>query len=135
MRLSELVRVDSKGRIMLPRTIREAFNLGEGMYLMLIADVTSREVRLIPFADPSAKLAEVRVALADVPGALARVATVLAKQEVDLLSTSSRTLHRGESAEWHSVVDLSKCRCKISELKEKILEDGAAKGVEISELR
>ena len=132
MRLTELVRMDSRGRVIIPLTVRDAFNLRGGMYMMLIADVEDKEMKILPFADPSAKLVEIRVTLGDVPGALARVAAVLARFNVDLLSTRSRTLHRGELAEWHAIADISKCKCKIEELKEKIMMEGAAKEVGIN---
>ncbi len=131
MRLTELVRMDSRGRVIIPLTVRDAFNLREGMYMMLVADLEGREVKLLPFADPSAKLAEVRVTLGDIPGALAKVAGVLARCNVDLLSTRSRTLHRGERAEWHAIVDISKYKGKVEELKERIIKEGEAKEVEI----
>jgi len=131
MRMSEIVRVDSRGRVTMPSSIRDAVRLSEGMYVMLIADLDNKEVRIVPFADPEAQLVEFRIKFQDVPGALARAAAVLAEQGVDLLSTESRTLRRGESAEWFAIADVSKSKCKLEELKEKILREGAAKEVEL----
>jgi len=130
MRMSEIVRIDSRGRVTMPSSIRDAVRLSEGMYVMLIADLDNQEVRIVPFADPEARLVEFHITFQDVPGALARAATVLAEQGVDLLSTESRTLRRGESAEWFAIADISKSKCKLEELKEKILREGAAKEVE-----
>lgn len=98
---------------------------------MMVADLETKEIRLIPFADPGAKLVEIRITLADMPGALARVATVLAGSRVDLLSTQSRTLHRGQVAEWVSIADISKCKLKLDELRTKILDEGQAKEIKI----
>ncbi|MFQ5762397.1 MAG: hypothetical protein ACE5PO_05110 [Candidatus Bathyarchaeia archaeon] len=131
MRLTELARVDSKGRLMVPATIRDAFGISAGAYLMVIGDVESGEIKLIPFGDPTAKLVEISVALADLPGALAKAAAVLAECRVDLLSTQSRTLHRGRTAEWRTIADVSKCNCKLSQLKNRILHEGAAREVEV----
>ena len=96
LRMSELIRLDSKGRVLIPQSVREALGFREGMYLMLIADLDRGEVLLTPFADPEARLMEFRIRLTDVPGALARVANVLADANVDLLHTESRTIRRGE---------------------------------------
>ena len=131
MRLTELVRMDSKGRIIVPMTYRNSFDLREGMYLMLIADTETHEIKIIPFADPTARLVEIYVQLNDMPGALAKVATVLAEKNVDLLSTQSRTLHRGQTAEWNAIADISKCKLKPSELKDTILANGTAKAITI----
>ena len=129
MRMTEIVRIDSRGRITMPSSLREAVKLSEGMYVMLIADLDEKEVRIVPFADPEAKLIEFRIAFSDMPGALAKAANILAKQGVDLLSSESRTLRRGKSAEWIVVADVSRCRCKLEELEQKIVEEGAAKEV------
>jgi len=127
--MTEIVRIDSRGRITMPSHLREAVRLSEGMYVMLIADLDEKEVRIVPFADPEAKLIEFRIAFSDMPGALAKAANILARQGVDLLSSESRTLRRGKSAEWVVVADVSRCKCKLEELEQKIVEEGAAKEV------
>jgi len=129
MRMSEIVRIDSRGRVTMPSSIRDAVRLSEGMYVILIADVDRKEVRIVPFADPEAQLVEFRITFADVPGALAKAAAVLAREGVDLLSSESRTLRRGESAEWFVIADVSKCKCRLEELEQKVVEEGAAKEV------
>ena len=129
MRMTEIVRIDSRGRITMPSSLREAVKLSEGMYVMLIADLDEKEVRIVPFADPEAKLIELCITFSDMPGALAKAANILAGQGVDLLSSESRTLRRGKSAEWVVVADVSRCKCKLEELEQKIVEEGAAKEV------
>jgi AbrB family looped-hinge helix DNA binding protein len=134
VRVSEIVRIDSRGRVTLPSALRESIGLSEGMYVMLIAEIEEKQVRIIPFADPEAKLVEFHLAIRDAPGALAKAASVLAENNVDLLSTTSRTLKRGELAEWIVVADISKCKCKLMELREKILDRKAAEKIEIKEI-
>ncbi len=113
----------------MPSSIREAVRLSEGMYVMVIGDLDKREVRILPFADPEARLVEFRITFTDVPGALAKAAAVLAKEGVDLLSSESRTLRRGESAEWLIIADVSNCKCKMQELKQKVIEEAAVTAV------
>jgi AbrB family looped-hinge helix DNA binding protein len=129
MRMTEIVRVDSRGRITMPSPIREAVKLSEGMYVMLIADLDKNELRISPFADPEAKLVEISITFSDNPGALAKAANTLASQGVDLLSSESRTLRRGKSAEWVVVADVSRCKCKLEELEQQIVEGGSAEEV------
>lgn len=130
MRMTEIVRVDSRGRITMPSTIRDAIKLSEGMYVMLIADLDKKELRIAPFADPEAKLVEVNITFSDAPGALAKAASILANQGVDLLSSESRTLRRGKSAEWIAIADISRCKCTLNELEEKIITKGPAEKVQ-----
>jgi len=127
VRMTEIVRIDSRGRITMPSSLREAVRLSEGMYVMLIADLDEKEVRIV--ADPEAKLIEFCIMFSDMPGALAKAANILARQGVDLLSSESRTLRRGKSAEWVVVADVSRCKCELEELEQKIIEGGAAKEV------
>ncbi|UCC57694.1 MAG: AbrB family transcriptional regulator [Candidatus Bathyarchaeum sp.] len=127
--MTEIVRIDSRGRVTMPSSIREAVRLSEGMYVMLIADLDEKEIRITPFADPEAKLVELRITFSDIPGALAKAANILASQGVDLLSSQSRTLRRGKSAEWVVIADVSRCKCKVEELERKIVAEGAAKEV------
>ena len=129
MRMTEIVRVDSRGRITMPSSIREAIKLSEGMYVMLIADLDKKEIRIAPFADPEAKLVELSITFSDIPGALAKAANILAEEGVDLLSSESRTLRRGKSAEWVVVADVSRCKCKLEELEQKIAAQGTAEQV------
>jgi AbrB family looped-hinge helix DNA binding protein len=129
MRMTEIVRIDSRGRVTMPSSIREAVRLSEGMYVMLIADLDQKEIRITPFADPEAKLVELRITFSDIPGALAKAANILATQGIDLLSSQSRTLRRGKSAEWVVVADVSRCKCKLEELEKEIVEEGAAEEV------
>jgi len=129
--MSEIVRIDSRGRVTMPSSIRDALRLSEGMYVILIADVDRKEVRIVPFADPEARLVEFRITFADVPGALAKAAALLAREGVDLLSSESRTLRRGESAEWVAIADVSNCKCRLDELERKVVEEAAAKEVKL----
>jgi len=129
MRMTEIVRVDSRGRITMPSSIREAVRLSEGMYVMLIANLDKKEIRIAPFADPEAELVELSITFFDIPGALAKAASILADKGVDLLSSESRTLRRGKSAEWIVIADVSRCKCTLTELEQKIVAEGNAEEV------
>lgn len=133
--MTELVQVDTKGRITVPKSIREAVGVTEGMYVLLIVDVDSRQMTVVPFADPSARLVQFKMSIADIPGSLAKAAKILADSKVDLLATESRTLQRGKSAEWLVIADVSRCTYPLSKIKEKILKEGAAKSLVIHEFR
>jgi AbrB family looped-hinge helix DNA binding protein len=127
--MTEIVRIDSRGRITMPSSIREAMRFSEGIYVMLIADLDKKEIRIVPFADPEAKLVELSITFSDIPGALAKSANILADEGVDLLSSESRTLRRGKSAEWIVIADVSRCKCTLKELEDKIVAEGNAEEV------
>lgn len=135
MRMTSLAQMDKKGRITIPKSIRDSVGVREGMYTLLVAELEARKIMVVPFADPGAKLFQFEVEIPDVPGSLARIARVLAELGVDLLSTESRTLERGKLAEWMVIADLSRCDYPVKKIREKITKDGAAKSVRVSEYR
>jgi AbrB family looped-hinge helix DNA binding protein len=130
MRVVEIVRVDTRGRITLPLSLRESFGIVEGMHVMLIGDIDKYEIRILPFADPEAELIEIQITMVDKPGSLAEVATILAKHKIDLLTSQSRTLRRGRTAEWFFIADISNRTIDIDELCNIIADtDSAEKAV------
>jgi AbrB family looped-hinge helix DNA binding protein len=108
VRLTEIVKVDSKGRVTIPLVVREALNIIEGMNLILIADAERREIILTPLPGEAEKLYELRIEFKDVPGALARISSKLAEFNVDLVTTQCTTVKRGENAECIIIADFSK---------------------------
>ncbi len=130
----EFVRMDSKGRIFVPSRIRSLLNLREGMSFMMIADAERHEIRLIPLADERAQIFRLTVLMDDVVGALSRVVGVVAEEGVDLLMTQSRTIRRGELAEWVAVADFSSVRSGVEGVVEKLRSLPIVKGVEVERL-
>lgn len=130
----ELVIIDSRGRIVIPSRIRKILNISEGMYMMLIADPEKREVRITPLAEAYAKIYRIKIMMSDQPGVLAKVASLLADEGVDLFMSESRTIKRGVLAEWHVVADLSRCRDDVDKLIDKVRKLDFVRDVEVSEI-
>lgn len=118
--LYEFAAMDSKGRVFIPAKIRAALNIREGMKFMIIADLERHEIRLVPLADEKSEIVRLRVLMRDVVGALSKVLNALAAAGVDLLITQSRTIRRGELAEWVAVADLSGASLSARELAEEL---------------
>jgi len=134
LRTSEIVRVDAKGRIIIPMNFRQIFGLREGMYVQLNADLDEKELQIMPFADPNARLTEFRITLTDKPGALAEAAQALAEANVNLLSTESRTTKKDENAEWIAIGDVSKVNVDLDALKRRLSGLRKIKGVSLRQL-
>ncbi len=135
MRITEIVRVDSKGRITIPMVIRESLNIVEGMYVVLIADTSRREIIVSPVVFPGTKLYEVYVEINDVPGALAEVTDFMAKHGVDLIATHCTTVRRGETAECTLIADMSKSSLEPDKLKIELSKLSNVKLVNIRQLQ
>ncbi|MFZ8783103.1 MAG: AbrB/MazE/SpoVT family DNA-binding domain-containing protein [Desulfurococcaceae archaeon] len=105
--IEETVKVDSKGRITIPASIRELFNIKEGMYLLMVADKNTREIKLVPLPI-AAKLVRIRVLVEDKVGVLAELTNFLANLHVDIVSTKCVVLKREELGECEMIVDVSR---------------------------
>ena len=130
MRLSEVVRIDERFRIVIPKTIRESLGLIQGMYLLVNSDVDTREIRIIPFADPKAKTLNIIITMKDFPGSLALIANTLASLKIDLLLGESRILQRKKKAQWFIIADILNCEKNLQDIKETLIKKGKAEDVE-----
>ncbi len=135
MRFSELVKVDSKGRVTIPLVIREALNIVEGMNLILVADPDKKEIILTPLPATKGLLAEIRIELKDVPGALAQTAERLASLGIDQVSSQCTTVKRGEYAECIIIVDMSQTSKTVKELEEELSNLPVTRLVRVRELQ
>ncbi|MDI9644132.1 MAG: ACT domain-containing protein [Candidatus Verstraetearchaeota archaeon] len=129
----EIVRVDSKGRITIPSKIREELGLQSGTYVTVRLERGENRAILSLFSGPDSRLIELHLMMPDRPGALARAAKVLGDANIDLLLSSSRTIRKGDLAEWVVVADASHANGSVDEVKKKILESQAAIEVDIKE--
>ncbi|HIP65979.1 MAG TPA: AbrB/MazE/SpoVT family DNA-binding domain-containing protein [Pyrodictium sp.] len=136
MKLAEIVRVDSKGRITIPMIVREALNIVEGMNLILIADSDKKQIILSPLPSTTEKLYEVYMEFRDVPGAFARISEKLVDLDIEQISTQCTVVKRGELAECMLVIDMSKAKIQsMDELKKKLMEVPDVRMVSIRPLR
>src|SRR5512136_2684310 len=130
----EIVRVDSKGRVTIPSHMREELGMREGAFAAVRINREERSLAISLFAGVKAKLVEIRMRIPDRPGALARVARTLSELNVDLLSSTSRTMKKGELAEWVVIADFSQSSKVPEEIRKKVLENRDALTVEIKPL-
>lgn len=131
MRLNELIRIDERFRIVIPKTIRESLGLIQGQYLLISSD--ENEIRIIPFADPDAKTINMTITMGDFPGSLAKIADTLAKLHIDLLLGESRIIQRKKIAQWFVIADRSNCDLELQQIESALLKDGMAEKVEFED--
>ncbi|ALU11886.1 AbrB family transcriptional regulator [Ignicoccus islandicus DSM 13165] len=119
MRIIEILKVDGKGRVTIPRTVRDALNIIEGGYVIMIADLNKNEILLTPTSGSGGKLLEIRILFNDERGKLAEISEALAEMNVDQITTNCRTMRKGEVAECTIVVEASN-EMDESEIERKI---------------
>ena len=129
MRNSNIIRVDSKGRVLIPIHIRKLMDTNEGTEMVIIPDNEKKQARILPLIKD--KTAEFRMMMNDVPGSLAQVANIFVEYNIDIIMSQSRTLMRGKLAEWDIIADISECNGNIKQLKNTLLTSKLIKSVEL----
>jgi len=121
-RLSDVVKVDSKGRITIPQAVREALGVEPGMLMALIADFDKREIIVSPIVTKPEAVYEFDLNLVDKPGSLAAVTGVLAKHKADIITSKCTSIARGEEASCTIIVDMSLSDVDADTIKRELEE-------------
>ena len=129
MRNSNITKIDSKGRILIPIHIRKILKADDGTEVVIIPDNEKRQARLLPLAKE--KTAEFKLLMSDIPGALAQIANVFVDYNVDIIMSQSRTIIKGKLAEWDIIADISECNGNTNELRKSLMASKLIKSVEL----
>ncbi|MBL7206232.1 MAG: ACT domain-containing protein [Candidatus Aenigmarchaeota archaeon] len=129
MKNSNITKLDQKGRILIPKHIRDVLKADDGTEIILIPDNENSQVKLLPLLRD--KTAEIRILIDDAPGSLAKIADLFSQYGVNIVMSESRTLVRGKTAEWDIITDISELNGEMETIKEKILNSGVVKKMEI----
>lgn len=116
MKNFNVVRLDSKGRIIIPYHIRELLDIEEGAEFVIISHENG-EIKMVPLL--KGNTAEINVHVEDTPGNLAKITELLARHNISIIMSQLKIIERGHLAEWHSLVDISRCP-EIKKLKQDL---------------
>lgn len=119
----EKIKVDSKGRIVLPRTFRSSMGIKEGDFIFASLDEVHSAIIVSPITEKKQYVFD--IIMGDKPGMLAKLANVLAENNVDILSSETHSLLRKKEATWHLVCLLK--GTKKSKLRASLKKAGAKK--------
>ncbi|MHA1371241.1 MAG: AbrB/MazE/SpoVT family DNA-binding domain-containing protein [Promethearchaeota archaeon] len=126
-RFSEIVKIDDRGRIVIPGYARKMLNLKVGSKILMIVDDKTNRIILTPFLGEDSKPIRARIRLQDEPMSLARVAMAIGKLGINLILGEAHTIHKGIYAEWSIVADIStmKEEKSLEEIAQIMREAGA----------
>ena len=119
---SQVGKLDTKGRLMIPGGFRGYLRLKPGSEVLVNLDPEKARIVITPTSEKQLTL--IKIGLSDKPGSLAKIAKALADAGIDLVSTESRSTSRGQSAEWLVTCSSSSIR-DLNAIKKAALRAGA----------
>ena len=120
--MNSIVKLDTRGRLVIPNEFRETLDLKEGDNILLSLDSKTNTISISPIYGKESDLVKMEIEFGDTPGCLAKIATKLAELKVDLIMTESKSFQRGEKARWDIIADISKSELSFNDLKDRILK-------------
>ncbi len=129
MRNTNITRLDSKGRILIPAHIRKRIGAGEGTEMVIVPDNENRHAKILPLVN--GKTAEFRLLINDAPGSLARIANIFVDYNIDIIMSQSRCVMKGKLAEWDIIADVSECNGNINQLKNALMSSDLVRSIDL----
>ena len=130
--MTTIIRLDTKGRLVIPNEFREALNLKEGDEVLISLDSKTDTLTISPTYGEPTDLVKMEIEFGDTPGCLAKIAKKIADMKIDLVMTESKSSQRGKKARWDVVADISKCSCSMNEIKQFLLQSGLVESMSIN---
>lgn len=128
LRNPNIVRLDSKGRILIPNHLRQQINSEEGTEFIFINDGDGGEdIRIVPLLKE--KTAEIRLLLGDGVNGLTSIAEVFAHNNISIIMSEGKT-HR-KYTQWEFIIDTTRFQGNLDELKNHLMEGNGIKKIEI----
>ncbi|KYK32563.1 MAG: hypothetical protein AYK22_07360 [Thermoplasmatales archaeon SG8-52-3] len=132
--MTTIVKLDTRGRLVIPNEYREILNLKEGDEVLISLDSKTDTILISPTYGESKNLVKIEIEFSDSPGCLAKIANKIAKMKIDLIMTESKSSQRGKKARWDIIADISKCSNSLFEIKQLLLQSGFIDSLSITKI-
>ncbi len=132
--MNSIIRLDTRGRLVIPNEFRERLNLKEGDEILISLDQKTETLTISPIYGNQTDLVKMEIEFGDNPGCLAKIAEKIADMKIDLIMTESKSSQRGKRARWDIIADISKCPSSMSEIKQVLLQSGFVESTSITKI-
>jgi len=132
--MDSIVKLDTRGRLVIPNEFREALDLKEGDTVLLTLDRNSNTISISPVYGNQNDLVNINLLFGDFPGGLAVIAEKLAELKVDLIMTESKSFQRGEKARWDIIADISRTGLNPGQIQKILIETKQVESASVSSI-
>jgi len=132
--MNSIIRLDTRGRLVIPNEFRETLNLKEGDEVLLSLDSKTDTLTISPIYGKLTDLVKIEIEFGDTPGCLAKIAKKIANMKIDLIMTESKSSQRGKKARWDIIADISKCSYSVMQIKQLLLQSGFVESTSITKI-
>ena len=132
--MNSIIKLDTRGRLVIPNEFREALALKEGDEVILSLDRKTDSLTISPIYGKPTDLVRMELEFGDTPGCLAKIAKKISEMKIDLVMTESKSSQRGKKARWDIIADISKCSSSINQIKQLLLQSGFVESLSITKI-
>jgi AbrB family looped-hinge helix DNA binding protein len=132
--MNSIIRLDTRGRLVIPTEFRETLDLKEGDEVLMSLDAKTNTLIISPIYGKADNLVKIEIEFDDKPGSLAKLAETLAKINIDLIMTESKSFQRGTKARWSIIADITKCPYGMNEIKKTLLQNHSVESASITKI-
>jgi len=132
--MNSVIRLDTRGRLVIPNEFREHLDLKEGDEVLMSLDSKTDTLTISPIYGKPTNLVKMEIEFGDTPGCLAKIAKKIADMNIDLVMTESKSSQRGKRARWSIISDISKCSYSVIEIKQMLLQSGLVESMSITKI-
>jgi AbrB family looped-hinge helix DNA binding protein len=132
--MNSIVRLDTRGRLVIPNEFRESLKLKEGDEVLISLDSKMDTLTITPIYGNPLNIVKLEIEFGDTPGCLAKIANKIASMKIDLVMTESKSSQRGKKARWYIVADTSNSPYKTNEIKQKLMQSGFIDSMSITKI-
>jgi AbrB family looped-hinge helix DNA binding protein len=132
--MNALIRLDTRGRVVIPTEFREALAIKEGDEVLINLDIKTNTLLISPVYGETKDIVKIEIEFGDTPGCLAKIAQKIANMNVDLIISESRSSQRGQKARWDIIADISKSSFTINEIRQQLLQSGFVEEMRITKI-
>ena len=132
--MNSLIRLDTRGRLVIPNEFRESLGLKEGDEVLLSLDTKTDTITISPTYGKPTDLVRIELEFGDTPGCLSKIAKKIADLKIDLVMTESKSSQRGKKARWDIIADISKSSKSINQIKQNLIQSGFVESMSITKI-